>query len=419
VHRKKTFTYGWSMTVHSALMYFISAALAADGLNIIIPSFEAAYGFTRGQMNIATAVGGWLSVISAFLFAWLVMKKGPKKVTMVSLLLMGIVVVAFGKITTIVGFSLCIFTVTFLVNGIGWTTTNTLISNWFIKKRGIAFGIATMGLPLATAVFVPIANALIQNYGIPQAFLIIGITVIIMVPITFFWIKDTPEEAGLTPDNADLSPEEVTRLRAEMADHHSIWTISTLLRNREAWLISLGYGLLFLVTVGIVTQLVPRLMDRGFTTDQAVGFLSAAAVIGIPGSYLWGWLDQRLGIRTASIMYCAWYMIATILLLISTSGFMTAVTVFFTGIALGGIGNLYPSMVAYTFGRHEFASVNRMINVIVSIIRPLGFALMGIAYDATNSYDAGYMVLIGVAVVATLLLSFVKKTYNPDLKLTD
>jgi len=407
------------MTVHSALMYFISAALAADGLNIIIPSFEAAYGFTRGQMNIATAVGGWLSVISAFLFAWLVMKKGPKKVTMVSLLLMGIVVVAFGKITTIVGFSLCIFTVTFLVNGIGWTTTNTLISNWFIKKRGIAFGIATMGLPLATAVFVPIANALIQNYGIPQAFLIIGITVIIMVPITFFWIKDTPEEAGLTPDNADLSPEEVTRLRAEMADHHSIWTISTLLRNREAWLISLGYGLLFLVTVGIVTQLVPRLMDRGFTTDQAVGFLSAAAVIGIPGSYLWGWLDQRLGIRTASIMYCAWYMIATILLLISTSGFMTAVTVFFTGIALGGIGNLYPSMVAYTFGRHEFASVNRMINVIVSIIRPLGFALMGIAYDATNSYDAGYMVLIGVAVVATLLLSFVKKTYNPDLKLTD
>ena len=415
--KKKSFALGWSMLGHSALMYFIAAAFAADGLNIVIPSFETAYALTRKDMNLAAAGGAWLSVIAAFLFAWLVMKKGPKKVTIASLLIMGAVVVAFGNVTTIAGFAVCLFAISFLVNGIGWTTTNTLVSNWFVKKRGIAFGISTMGLPLATAAFVPIANILIQRYGIPKAFLVMGIGVLILAPVTFFWVKDTPEEAGLTPDNADMSPEEVSRMRAEMASHESQWPIGKLLRNREAWLISIGYGLLFVVTVGIVTQLVPRLTDLGYSTNQAVLYLSLAAYIGIPGSYIWGWLDQKFGIRIASIIYCVWYMLATILLLVGSSGPLTFVTIFITGIALGGIGNLYPSMVAYTFGRHEFASVNRMINVIVSSIRPLGFAVMGIAYGATNSYDAGYMILIGVAVVTILLISMVKKTYNPDLKI--
>jgi sugar phosphate permease len=406
------------MTIHSALMYLIAAALAADGLNIIIIAFESAYGFTRGQMNIAAAAGTWLSVVAAFFFAWIVMKKGPKKVTMVSLVLMGVAVILFGRITTILGFFLGIFAFAVLVNGIGWTTTNTLVSNWFIRKRGLAFGISTMGLPLATAAFVPVVNFLITRYGISRAFLFTGVAILLLAPVTFFWIKDTPEEAGLTPDGADMSPEEIERLRAEMAHHQSQWTIPKLLKNREAWLISLGFGLLFIVTVGIVTQLVPRLTDRGFSQDAAVAFLSAAAVIGIPGSFVWGWIDQKLGVRSAAIIYCGWYMLATVLLLIASNGLMTVVTVFFTGIALGGIGNLYPSMVAYVFGRQEFASVNRMINVVVSCLRPLGFAVMGIAYDATHSYDAGYIVLIGVCAVAIVLLSMVRKNYNPDLEIT-
>lgn len=413
--KSKGFALGWSMTVHSALMYLIAAALAADGLNIIIIAFESAYGFTRGQMNLAAAAGTWLSVVAAFFFAWVVMKKGPKKVTIVSLLIMAVAVILFGRITTITGFFLGIFAFAVLVNGIGWTTTNTLVSNWFIRKRGLAFGISTMGLPLATAAFVPAVNLLINHYGISRAFFFIGVAVLLLAPVTFFWIRDTPEEAGLTPDGVDMSAEEVARLRAEVTDHSSQWTIPKLLKNREAWLISLGYGLLFIVTVGIVTQLVPRLTDRGFSQDAAVAFLSAAAVIGIPGSFVWGWIDQKLGVRNASIIYCGWYMIATVLLLIATSGVMTAVTVFFTGVALGGIGNLYPSMVAYVFGRHEFASVNRVINVVVSCLRPLGFAVMGIAYDTTHSYDAGYIVLIGISAVAIVLLSMVRKNYNPDL----
>ena len=103
---------------------------------------------------------------------------------------------------------------------------------------------------------IPAMQALIDN---PFLLLFIGVAILLLVPVTFFWIKDTPEEAGLTPDGADMSAEEVERLRAEMADHHSQWTLPKLLKNREAWLISLGFGLLFIVTVGIVTQLVPTM----------------------------------------------------------------------------------------------------------------------------------------------------------------
>jgi hypothetical protein len=46
------------------------------------------------------------------------------------------------------------------------------------------------------------------------------------------------------------------------------------------------------------------------------------------------------------------------------------------------------------------------------------FALMGIAYDLTGSYDAGYIVLVGVAAVTVFIFSQVKKTCNPDLDLS-
>ena len=41
---------------------------------------------------------------------------------------------------------------------------------------------------------------------------------------------------------------------------------------------------------------------------------------------------------------------------------------------------------------------------------------MGISYDKTQSYDTGYMVLIGFAVVAAVLIFLVRKNYNPDLE---
>ena len=414
--KSKYFALGWSMTIHSALMYFITAGLVADGLNVVIPSFEAAYGITRGQMNLAAAAAGWIGVIGVFIFAGIVMKKGPKSVTIVSLILAGITVIFFGRMTTIMGFALCLIAIRIFTCGIGFTTTNTLVSNWFIKRRGIAFGIATIGLPLATALYVPIASALIQRFSISTAFLIIGIVIIALAPITFFWIKNTPEETGLNPDNADLTKEEIARLKAEVESTESNWSVAKLLKNKEVWLISLSYGFLFVVTIGIVTQLVPRMMDQGYEMNKAVGYLSAAAVIGIVGSYIWGWLDQKFSVRTASVVYCIWYIIAIGLLL--TGGKSTTfLAVFFVGIALGGIGNLFPSMVAYTYGRSEFASVNRIISAIVGIVSPLGFAVMGISYEKTNSYDAGYIVLIGFAIVSAVLIFLVRNNYNPDLEI--
>ncbi|HBW35556.1 peptide-methionine (R)-S-oxide reductase [Desulfosporosinus sp. BICA1-9] len=42
----------------------------------------------------------------------------------------------------------------------------TLITNWFPTKKGLALGWATMGMPLATAVFVPLIAFLFGTLGI-------------------------------------------------------------------------------------------------------------------------------------------------------------------------------------------------------------------------------------------------------------
>lgn len=53
---------------------------------------------------------------------------------------------------------------------------------------------------------------------------------------------------------------------------------------------------MWMTTVGIVSQLIPRIVsiDNGVYTPKALFMLSAAAIIGIAGSYFWGLLIWRL-----------------------------------------------------------------------------------------------------------------------------
>ncbi|MDR1626570.1 MAG: hypothetical protein LBT33_08520, partial [Spirochaetia bacterium] len=137
--------------------------------------------------------------------------------------------------------------------------------------------------------------------------------------------------------------------------------------------------------------------------------LAITSIFGIVGSYIWGWLDQKLGTRKTGIIYGFWYILALALLIVERTGFITMAAIGVVGIGIGGIGNLVPSMIGTVYGRGDYLEANRFIMPLCAIVRSFAFVLMGMAVT-TSGYTSTYSTFIGVCIVGIILIFFIGKS---------
>lgn len=402
--------YGWLMILFSLVMYFLMAGWTADGLNIYTGSFSASNGWNASTLLSLATPASLIGVIGSFFFGWLAQKKGPKIIMVAGLILSGFATIWFGRSETILQWGMAFSFMCFFGNGYGFIAPGTLLTNWFPRKKGIALGWATMGMPLATAAFVPAISFLFTKYGIKQATLAGGILLIIIGIIAIFVIKDTPEQIGLCPDNENTCKDGLNASLEKIDHYKSPFTVKKLLKDKDMWFISLGFGCCWLVTIGIVTQLIPRLEQLGFSSAMALTFLSIAAICALPGSILWGMIDQKFGTRIAGMAYAGVYIVTLLLLIFQTSNLpLTFITIVFIGAGLGGIKNLLTSMVGTVYGRYDFTAANKLITPIAIAVRTLSFLVMSVGLSMTGSYSGSYTIFILFDIVGLILIFFITK----------
>jgi sugar phosphate permease len=403
--KKQNFAYGWSLVFYSAILFMLGAGLAVDGLNVIVPAFSKKMGWDYNLLLSYSSIGGIIGFFGTIVFAQLVVKKGVKFMTVLTLFISGIATIFYGYSNSVMMYIVMLCILSFAINGYGFIGPTTIIANWFPRKKGIALGVATIGLPLATALFVPILAMLFNAFGHSKGLAIIGIATIILAIVSIFWVQNTPEEVGLAPDGEEMSAAEIESCRNELQSHITEWTVKRLLQKGNVWKISIGYGLLFLIAVGIVSQLVPRLTSLGYDQTKALSLLVVCAIVSIPGSYFWGLLDQKISTKKASILMSIWNMIALILFILGKYNFLLLIiSTTMLGFGGGGLGNLQPSMVAQVFGRFDYAAANRVVIPIISIIRILAFAVVGISIMIIGTFEGAYTVFIGINIIALILI---------------
>jgi OFA family oxalate/formate antiporter-like MFS transporter len=405
--------WGWSMIIYAFICYAVSAISTVDGVNIYPTAFSALRGWNSTQIMSVSTFAGWISIIGMVLFSQLTAKKGIRLVSSVSTIIMGILLIVFAKSTSFPVFAFSIIAINF----IGGTallnsTPSTLINKWFPKKKNLAFGWATMGMPFSSLALIPLLQFGFTRGGVDSTYLIFGIAVIIFGIATIFWVKNSPEEIGLLPDNEEVTEEDhiTEAIEAEkIREAEKQWTIINLFKNRNTWCIGIGFGLIWLTVVGIVSQLIPRLiLDCGYAPPKATMMLSIAAGIGIIGSYFWGWLDLKLTTKKASLFYGFWFVAVLILLLLPPSEGLNWITTVIVGIGIGGVGNLIPSLMGTCYGRHGYVYASRVISPINTIVRSCAFILVATVLSMAGSYRQVYMVLLATTIIGTIILFAVK-----------
>lgn len=407
--------WGWMMIIYAGISYYISAALSTDGLNFYPAQFEMLHGWNAGLITSLAGVSGWVALLGAVIFAQIIEKIGNKMAAGIINIITGVFVLIFANTSSFAVFLIMIFAINFIVANVQLNLIpNNIMNVWFPKKKGTALGWATMGMPICTATIVVILSALIQKTGsVSGAYTIFGIIIIVFGIVSFFWVKNSPEEMGLYPDNEKISAEEMEKNKKMLQSHVSEWTMGKLLKNRNTWGIGIGLGLMWATTVGIVSQLIPRLciINDGKYAGSAIMMLSVAAVIGIAGSYFWGFLDSKLGTKKACAFYGVWYIVAIVFLLLQPTGVAFVwISIIMVGIGIGGIGNLIPSMIGTCFGRYDFIQANKAIAPLNTIVRQSGIVLAGILSQTVWGYSGLYVILLVLDAIGLILSMVLIKT---------
>ncbi len=400
--------WGWAMIIYCAISYYLAAALSTDSLNYFPAAFTALRGWDESAINLCNlmaGIGGWVGIIAAVVFSAMTVKKGSRFMSIFGNILAGILVLIFALTHSLPVFLAMVLCMTFVGGNIQLNCVpNNIMNVWFPKKKGLALGWASMGLPICTATIILIYTAI----GNPQlAYIILAIVCFAFAFVSIFWVKDKPEDVGVTPDNEPIDMDTVKNLAQKSEEAASKLTIKAIAKDRNTWIIGIGHGLLWMTTIGLVSNFVTKLIQVGTEANTAVGMLTVAAVVGIIGSYFWGWLDQKVGTKNASIVYGVWYLVALLVMIFHNGSMaMTVIASIFVGFGIGGIGNLIPSIIGTCFGRFGFIRANQLIAPMNTAVRSLALVIIGaIGVDKLNN---AYIVFLICSALAIFLITRIK-----------
>ena len=382
---KMNFSKGWGIILYQALMFFFLIGFSIDGLNIVAPAFSEATGVDYPSVLSMATVAGMIGVVVYIFIARINVKVGARLLSGVCLIGAGASYIFLGNSKTLVTYCIALTLVTCFINGAAYIAGNTLIAQWFPKKKGLANGFTTMG----------------------------GLMIVLGI-IGLLFVRNTPQECGMYPDNVTKEVYEREYFQGNSEDNGG-WTAGKLLKTRELWLCALIIGINQLVTTGVMSQLVVRNTSLGFSQESAVGLMTVCAIIGVCGSYLFGAIDQKFGVKKAIILFLIWYCIALAVNCTDTT-IGVYVSVAMIGIAVGAAANFIVSLPASVFGRHGFTMVNSVFFPLMQIVLMTNYLVNAFALKITGSLRGAYIFYIGLLVVNIILTAVINPTkYNKDV----
>ncbi len=287
------------------------------------------------------------------------------------------------------------------------------VARWFVRKRGRAIAIASLGQGLSKVCIPVVTATLFVWLGWRATWTIFGVVTLALVVIpALIFMRPSPEEMGLRPDGIDelieASATPITKGGATAARHAAaderIRTWKEVLRTQTFWIICFIYGMANVGIAGLNLHVFAYVTDIGFETIVAATVMSIIASAQLGSTMVWGFVSERMEIRRASMLL---FLIQSTGLALAMAGNQVAALYggfFFYGIGLGGGWVLQEIIWATYYGRVSLGMVRGLGILVTYAFGAAGAPFFGFIHDATGSYLSSF-VAFSIALVASAFLS--------------
>ena len=412
------FGIGWGTILYCLLMFFLYVGMINDGTNVLAPAAAANCGVEPGTIITMNGYAGMIAVIGFIIAGQINKKIGPRLTSAICLIISGVTYIGCGNATSVMFYTVCMTLCATGMMSAGYVAGGTLVANWFPKKKGIVMGYTTMGHNFASAFYVAIMTGLIATMGsMNKASWLPGVAAIILGIVGFIFMRNTPQERGINPDNVS---DEVYASEYDTAEDDSDWTTIKLLKTKETWFAAIFTGLFQICSVGVMQQLVTRnIRDFGMTQGAALTLMTIVALIGVFGSWIIGVIDQKIGTKKTMQFFGLWYAAALVINVLAKGqvGLLFYLSILMIGMGIGGSANFTTSLPTSIFGRQGFDKVNSVVFPIQGFVTAWCFVVNGIVTNVIGNLSVAYIIFAVGAVIVSVCVTFVDEyKYNKDHK---
>jgi len=405
LNKRSSWFYGWWIVVCSIIGLALGySVIAVMSFGTFIKPLEASYGWTRGEISFGLTIIGVTAIVVFPYAGSLVDKYGVRKVLLPSTVLFGLVICSMYFLTDSLWhlYAMCVL-LPIMGAGTAPMTYSRLIVAWFDKKRGLALGIGLAGVGLGTTLVPIITSWFIEHYSWREAYLALGVLIILVVwPVANFVLRENPREKGLFPDGADHAVENNVHL-----DKHVGFTAKEALKQNTFWLMAVSFMIAGLCTSTILAHLIPMMMDRGLTLQQAAGTFAYLGIALMAGRLVAGYLMDKFFAPYVVIAFLMGPVVGLALFAMGATGTAAALCAALIGMAIGAEFDVMAYFTSRYFGPRAFGQIYGYNYSAFKVGSSIGPLIMGVSYDILGRYNEvlwglSITCLLGCACVALL-----------------
>jgi MFS family permease len=406
------FFYGW-VVVASAFVTMGIGVNARTAFSLLFPPILDEFGWERGLTAGAFAVGFAVSTPFSPWLGWLMDRRGVRALMLLGVVMMGSGLALAPFITRPWHLYL---TLGFLVSGgslcLGYTGHALFLPHWFVRRRGLAMGIAFSGVGVGSIVLLPWAQHLISSRGWRAA--CVGLAVVmfaVLIPINAIFPRRRPEDMGLLPDGARAQPAGTPAVRpANIVDPRwaaTDWTLARATRTARFWWVFIGFFTGLFAWYAIQVHQTRYLIDIGFRPEPAAYALGLVALAGVVGQIVMGHLSDRFGREPIWTLGCAGFVACFLLLLAmraSPTSTLLWAMVLSQGVLGYGMASVFAAIPAELFQGRHYGSVFGTLSLAIGFGSGAGPWVTGWLHDRTGDYVLAFEVGIGASVLSAVAI---------------
>ena len=359
--------------------------------------------FTLGA-SLASGAGGLSGVFAGSI----VDKRGPRLLILVGALVAAACLIGLSRQS-----HLWMFLVLYTVGGLfGWslfssTVINPTITKWFIRKRGWALALGSIGVSMAGLIAPVTMTFIVDTWNWRVGYAAMGVFVLVAVVPVSFIMRRTPEDHGLLPDgdSSDLTVQSNQPTRAVETPSFTRWEA---VRTSGFWLLLIGFAFNMAALISVLVHAIPLLTDSGFSRTIAASALAVNGLGNLASKAAWGYGLQRVHPRLLVITAFMISAAGVILILIATATGLYIVlfpAFFMYGFGFGGTIPLGEFTWAKYFGRRHIGAIRGIGNPVAILFSGIGPILVGLWFDIVGAYQPAFFAIIASFFVGAALVA--------------
>lgn len=397
---------GWIVVFSTSVILLLLSTSVFYGFGPMFNPIRDEFGWSAGQLGLAFSVRSEVNGVAAPFVGALLDRVSSQRI-----MIMGLAVVVASMFLLSFMQNLLHFYLLMLMMAVGTSTTGgqvTMVSTvtWFERKRANALALATAGGAAGGLLTAGVA-LLVEQLGWRDAMRVMATVLAIGGGLVALNVRTRPRNhhqpmdgvAVVRPPNADGSMATEERWGVPLREA---------IRTRAFLLLGLAQAAIFFVWTSVIVHQIPFLEDEGISKGQAGIATAALSVSALATRVVVGRLADDFGRREVLLASVIFTTVSVALLLVVHDIWVAIFVSALIGLGAGAANPLRTALLADYFGIRHFGAINGLGMFIGTLGAFVGPYAVGVLFDRTDSYDAGWIVTALVSASAIPLLLFAR-----------